>query len=180
MIASGVGRSAGSAATQERIKVASPGSTPTRSILASRIRMLTAVNVPAPKGGRQVATKPIVTPSAKTSASGPTLHASVVDNGAFSTTACYGLFAALAEGLTDIHQHGVCHRDLKPQNVILAATGPQLIDFGIARGTEQVGITQIGHAVGTPGYTAPEIGELGTDALPAPYCPAIGIVRETG
>jgi hypothetical protein len=88
---------------------------------------------------------------------GPTLHASVIDNGAFSTTACYGLFAALAEGLTDIHQHGVCHRDLKPQNVILAATGPQLIDFGIARGTEQTGITQVGHAVGTPGYTAPEV-----------------------
>jgi hypothetical protein len=88
---------------------------------------------------------------------GPTLHASVNDNGAFSTTACYGLFAALAEGLTDIHEHGVCHRDLKPQNVILAATGPQLIDFGIARGTEQTGLTQVGHAVGTPGYTAPEV-----------------------
>ncbi|GAA2574387.1 hypothetical protein GCM10010435_57270 [Winogradskya consettensis] len=87
---------------------------------------------------------------------GPTLHASVLDNGPFSTDACYGMFAALAEGLTDIHQHGVCHRDLKPQNIILAATGPQLIDFGIARGTEQTGLTQVGYAVGTPGYTAPE------------------------
>jgi hypothetical protein len=88
---------------------------------------------------------------------GPTLHASVIDNGPFSTTACFGMFAALAEGLTDIHEHGVCHRDLKPQNVILAATGPQLIDFGIARGAEQTGLTQVGHAVGTPGYTAPEV-----------------------
>ncbi|MET0493391.1 MAG: serine/threonine-protein kinase [Actinoplanes sp.] len=87
---------------------------------------------------------------------GPTLHSAVEDTGPFAADACYGMLAALAEGLADIHGHGICHRDLKPRNVILAATGPQLIDFGIARGDGQEGITRAGYAVGTPGYTAPE------------------------
>jgi hypothetical protein len=88
---------------------------------------------------------------------GPTLHAAVENTGPFAADACYGMLAALAEGLADIHSHGICHRDLKPRNVILAATGPQLIDFGIARGDGQEGITRAGYAVGTPGYTAPEM-----------------------
>ncbi len=70
---------------------------------------------------------------------------------------CRGLFAALAEGLGAVHGHGVTHRDLKPQNVILAAQGPQLIDFGIARATGQAALTETGYAPGTPGYTAPEV-----------------------
>ncbi|MFI2437274.1 protein kinase [Streptomyces sp. NPDC018693] len=68
-----------------------------------------------------------------------------------------GLFAALAEGLAAVHAQGVTHRDLKPQNVILAAQGPQLIDFGIARSVGQTAFTEAGFASGTPGFTAPEV-----------------------
>ncbi|MEU0695647.1 serine/threonine-protein kinase [Streptomyces niveus] len=88
---------------------------------------------------------------------GPTLRAAVTGSGPFPPESALRLFAALAEGLATVHVHGVTHRDLKPQNVILAPQGPQLIDFGIARGLEQTLLTQVGMAPGTPGYAAPEV-----------------------
>lgn len=89
--------------------------------------------------------------------SGPTLSQAVRERGPFPAETCKRLFAALAEGLASVHAYGVTHRDLKPQNVILSPQGPQLIDFGIARGAEQTALTQDGLAPGTPGYTAPEV-----------------------
>ncbi|MFF3846026.1 serine/threonine-protein kinase [Streptomyces sp. NPDC002328] len=88
---------------------------------------------------------------------GPTLSGAVAARGPLPVPTCRGLLAALAEGLAAVHAHGVTHRDLKPQNVILAAQGPQLIDFGIARSTAQTALTEAGFAPGTPGYTAPEV-----------------------
>ncbi|MEU2586494.1 serine/threonine-protein kinase [Streptomyces avermitilis] len=88
--------------------------------------------------------------------SGPTLGGAVAARGPLPPETCRGLFAALAEGLAAVH-HGVTHRDLKPQNVILAAQGPQLIDFGIARAAGQTALTEAGFAPGTPGFTAPEV-----------------------
>ncbi|GAA2693482.1 MULTISPECIES: DUF4232 domain-containing protein [Actinosynnema] len=88
---------------------------------------------------------------------GPTLARAIKDEGGLPPDLCRALLAALAEGLADIHAHGVWHRDVKPQNVILSATGPQLIDFGIARATEQTALTQQGLATGSPGYIAPEV-----------------------
>ncbi|MCT9077205.1 serine/threonine-protein kinase [Streptomyces fulvoviolaceus] len=89
--------------------------------------------------------------------SGPTLSKAVGERGPLPAETCRGVFAALAEGLAAVHAHGVTHRDLKPQNVILAAQGPQLIDFGIARGVGQTALTEAGFAPGTPGFTAPEV-----------------------
>ncbi|TPQ17033.1 serine/threonine-protein kinase [Streptomyces sporangiiformans] len=89
--------------------------------------------------------------------SGPTLSGAVAERGPLPPETCRGLFASLAEGLAAVHEHGVTHRDLKPQNVILAAQGPQLIDFGIARGAGQTALTEAGYAPGTPGFTAPEV-----------------------
>jgi hypothetical protein len=104
---------------------------------------------------------------------GPTLDAAIAQRGPLPPDGAYRLIAALAEGLTDIHQHGICHRDLKPQNVILASTGPQLIDFGIARGAEHVGLTQTGAAIGSPGYWAPEVLER-NEVAPAADVFALG------
>jgi hypothetical protein len=67
------------------------------------------------------------------------------------------LAAGLAEGLAAIHAHGLVHRDLKPGNVILAADGPRIIDFGIARAVDATtGITTTGAVVGTFAYMSPE------------------------
>ncbi|MFI5771112.1 protein kinase [Streptomyces sp. NPDC051658] len=88
---------------------------------------------------------------------GPTLRGAVGASGPFPADSALRLLAALAEGLAAVHAHGVTHRDLKPHNVILSAQGPQLIDFGIARGLEQTILTRDGLVSGTPGYTAPEV-----------------------
>ncbi|MFF0075530.1 protein kinase [Streptomyces sp. NPDC005494] len=89
--------------------------------------------------------------------SGPTLRAAVRERGPFPPGSALKLFAALAEGLSAVHVHGVTHRDLKPQNVILAPQGPQLIDFGIARSLGQTVLTRDGMGPGTPGFAAPEV-----------------------
>lgn len=88
---------------------------------------------------------------------GPTLAGAVAARGPFPAATCRSVCAALAEGLAAVHRHGVTHRDLKPQNVILAAQGPQLIDFGIARGVGQTALTEAGYVPGTPGFTSPEV-----------------------
>jgi eukaryotic-like serine/threonine-protein kinase len=62
------------------------------------------------------------------------------------------LLAALAHA----HAHGVLHRDLKPANVILASRGPVVIDFGLARLTDDAPLTATGQCVGSPSYIAPE------------------------
>ncbi|RSM89818.1 serine/threonine protein kinase [Streptomyces sp. WAC 01325] len=105
--------------------------------------------------------------------SGPTLSKAVRERRAMPAETCRGVFAALAEGLAAVHAHGVTHRDLKPQNVILAAQGPQLIDFGIARGAGQTALTEAGFAPGTPGFTAPEV-LLRNDVGPAADVFALG------
>lgn len=65
--------------------------------------------------------------------------------------------AMLADGLARVHQAGVLHRDLKPQNVILGPDGPVLIDFGLAVLTEHGSRhTQTGLLIGTPAYMSPE------------------------
>ncbi|MEU2156628.1 serine/threonine-protein kinase [Streptomyces sp. NPDC019396] len=89
--------------------------------------------------------------------SGPTLSRAVAERGAFPADSARRLLAALAEALASVHTSGVTHRDLKPQNVILSPQGPQLIDFGIAKGAMDAALTATGVAPGTPGFTAPEV-----------------------
>ncbi|MFE5137021.1 protein kinase [Streptomyces fagopyri] len=104
---------------------------------------------------------------------GPTLHAAVMNHGPLPADLARIMLAALAEGLDAIHVRGVWHRDLKPHNVILSATGPQLIDFGIARNSGPSDLTQVGSAMGSPGYIAPET-ITGSEAGPGADVFALG------
>jgi serine/threonine protein phosphatase PrpC len=65
----------------------------------------------------------------------------------------------LCEALAYMHEHGVIHRDLKPQNIMICYDGTlRIVDFGIAKSAEGKRITFTGFtpAVGTPDYMAPE------------------------
>jgi serine/threonine-protein kinase len=60
-------------------------------------------------------------------------------------------------GLAAAHEVGVIHRDIKPQNIIIEPTGGlKIMDFGIARLTQERGMTVTGTVVGTPDYMSPE------------------------
>lgn len=87
---------------------------------------------------------------------GPSLQTAVTEHGALPAKALRVLAAGLAEGLDAIHNCALVHRDLKPGNVILAADGPRVIDFGIARALEATSQTVTGVIRGTPAYMSPE------------------------
>jgi serine/threonine protein kinase len=66
-------------------------------------------------------------------------------------------------GLAEAHAQGVIHRDLKPDNVFLAAAPPcvKILDFGMSKmqalgGTVPLAVTLRGTAIGTPLYMSPE------------------------
>jgi eukaryotic-like serine/threonine-protein kinase len=67
-----------------------------------------------------------------------------------------GLIRQVLEAAGYAHRHGVVHRDLKPQNVIVSDEGEATVtDFGIARAGASE-ITQAGSVMGTPHYLSPE------------------------
>jgi hypothetical protein len=86
----------------------------------------------------------------------PSLAEAVGATGPLPPPAVLALCGGMAEALVAIHRAGLVHRDVKPHNILLAADGPVVIDFGIAVGGE-ASLTAAGMTVGTPGYIAPEV-----------------------
>jgi serine/threonine protein kinase/tetratricopeptide (TPR) repeat protein len=83
------------------------------------------------------------------------------------------LFKQICSAVQHAHQKGIIHRDLKPSNILVTELDgkpvPKVIDFGIAKATEQkltdkTLFTQFAQFIGTPAYMSPEQAALsGTD-----------------
>jgi eukaryotic-like serine/threonine-protein kinase len=81
------------------------------------------------------------------------------------------LFIAVCQAIQHAHQKGIIHRDLKPTNVLVtlndpaAAGHPMVIDFGVAKATnqkltEKTLFTNFATMIGTPAYMSPEQAEM--------------------
>jgi predicted Ser/Thr protein kinase len=89
---------------------------------------------------------------------GENLKELVVRRGRLEVREALEIAIEVARALGFAHQHGIVHRDVKPQNVLLNGDGrPKVTDFGIARSLDMdQGVTQTGTVLGTSNYIAPE------------------------
>jgi serine/threonine-protein kinase len=93
---------------------------------------------------------------------GESLRARLAREGELPVRDAVRLLAEVAEALAYAHEHGVVHRDIKPDNVLLPRGHALVTDFGVAKALsaaatgESEGLTSLGVALGTPAYMAPE------------------------
>lgn len=89
---------------------------------------------------------------------GPTLFELAVDEAPLDEMRVRNLLAEVADALAELHDHGIVHRDVKPQNLVYdrAADRARLMDLGIARAAEYSTLTATGQFIGSTRYAAPE------------------------
>ena len=107
---------------------------------------------------------------------GETLKQRISRVGALDATEALAYGVEVAQGLSVAHEREMVHRDVKPQNVLIDATGrAKLTDFGISRQLNDEGVTATGKVIGTTDYVAPEQA-MGKDVDPRSDIYSLGIV----
>jgi serine/threonine-protein kinase len=90
---------------------------------------------------------------------GETMRHRLAREGAFPMSDATRIARDVAMALAHVHSHGVVHRDVKPENILLSPNGAVLLDFGHARAPAimpSVDSHDAKYIVGTPNYVSPE------------------------
>ena len=91
---------------------------------------------------------------------GDSLRGLIARQGALAPSEAMRLLRDVVDGLAHAHRHGIVHRDIKPDNVMIADRHALVVDFGVAKAvndaTAHHDLTSIGISLGTPAYMAPE------------------------
>jgi len=107
---------------------------------------------------------------------GEPLSALIGREGALGPERTLDIVGQAAYALQAAHDAGVIHRDVKPGNLLVTPTGTvKITDFGIARATNSVPLTQTGAIMGTAHYISPEQASSGS-VTPASDIYSLGIV----
>ena len=91
---------------------------------------------------------------------GESLRAKLAREGALPVGEAVRILRDICDALAYAHKHGVVHRDIKPDNVLLSNDHALVVDFGVAKAvsesTGELSLTSMGVALGTPTYMSPE------------------------
>jgi serine/threonine protein kinase len=91
---------------------------------------------------------------------GESLRSRIARSGQLATGETVRFLRDVADALEHAHAHGVVHRDIKPDNILISGHHAFVTDFGVAKAlsvaTGELHLTSAGIAIGTPAYMSPE------------------------